>query len=141
MSEQDGLFLRMKFLFILLLSIFIIACNEQTPQQSSAEPVKETATVTLNAEGEHLFKVKCIQCHLPDRDFAAPALAGVEKRWADKKLLYAFVKNSQEVIQKDKYAADLFEKWKQAPMLPFPQLTNAEIDAIFEYCNQVAASR
>lgn len=78
---------------------------------------------------------------MPDKDFAAPALAGVEKRWADKQLLYAFVKNSQDVIKKDKYAADLFEKWKQAPMLPFTDLTNAEIDAIFEYCNQVAASR
>ena len=70
------------------------------------------------------------------KDFAAPALAGAEKRWENKALLYDFVRNSAAVIEKNKYAADLFEKWKQAPMLPFPQLSNEDIDAILEYCNQ-----
>lgn len=92
---------------------------------------------TIEEKGAHLFKVNCIQCHMPTKDFAAPALAGVEKRWKDKNLLYDFVRNSQEVIKKDKYAAELFEKWKQAPMLPQPHLTNEEIDAIFAYCNSV----
>ena len=78
-----------------------------------------------------------MQCHLPNKDFAGPALAGVEKRWKDKQLLYAYIRNSQEVIAKDKYAAELFKKWNEAVMLPFPDLTNAEIDAILEYCNQV----
>ncbi len=79
-----------------------------------------------------------MQCHMPAKDFAAPGLAGVEKRWKNKELLYEFVKNSQSVIQKDKYAKDLFDKWKEAPMNPFPYLSNEEIDAIFEYCNQMA---
>lgn len=129
----------MKFFYPLVAIIFLIACNNNN---QTAAPVAAVETgQKLNTEGEQLFKIKCMQCHLPDKDFAAPALAGVEKRWTNKELLYAFVKNSQEVIGRDKYAADLFEKWKQAPMLPFPQMTNAEIDAIFEYCNQVAASK
>lgn len=129
----------MKFFYPLVAIIFLVACNDNN--QTAAPVASVETSQKLNREGEQLFKVKCMQCHLPDKDFAAPALAGVEKRWANKELLYDFVKNSQDVIKRDKYAADLFEKWKQAPMLPFTQLTNAEIDAIFEYCNQVAASK
>ena len=116
-----------------------MACNSN--EQKPASPAENTGTETMFQKGEHLFKVNCIQCHMPDRDFAAPALAGVEKRWKDKTLLYEFVKNSQKVIAKDKYAAELFEKWKQSPMLPFDYLSNEEIDAIFEYCNQVGVSQ
>jgi mono/diheme cytochrome c family protein len=126
--------------YLLMILFFLAACNN-TPQQNTGQSTTVEAGQQINAAGEQLFKVKCMQCHLPARDFAAPALAGVEKRWKDKALLYAFVKNSQEVIAKDKYAADLFEKWKQAPMLPFPDLSNADIDAILEYCNQVAEGR
>lgn len=122
------------FLFIIF---FLAACNNTT-QQNTAQSTAAKTDQKVNSAGEQLFKIKCAQCHMPAKDFAAPALAGVEKRWKDRALLYAFVKNSQEVIAKDKYAADLFEKWKQAPMLPFPDLSNAEIDAILEYCNQVA---
>ncbi|RYD74334.1 MAG: cytochrome c [Sphingobacteriales bacterium] len=125
----------MKILYLSII-FFGVACNET--EQKAAGPA-ESVTETVFEKGEHLFKVNCIQCHMPAKDFAAPALAGVEKRWKDKNLLYDFVRNSQEVIKKDKYAADLFEKWKQAPMLPFPHLSNTDIDAIFEYCNSVAA--
>ncbi|RYY64867.1 MAG: cytochrome c [Chitinophagaceae bacterium] len=126
----------MKLLYFFMLSFVWLGCNSN---EKSGEPAKAVQTsVSPIEEGAHLFKVNCSQCHLPAKDFAAPALAGVEARWKDKNLLYEFVKNSQAVIKKDKYAADLFEKWKQAPMLPFDYLSNAEIDAIFAYCNSVA---
>lgn len=130
----------MKFLYFSVVWIALLSCNSND-QQPAAPTDNSSASTTTNKEGEHLFKVNCIQCHLPARDFAAPALAGVEKRWSDKKLLYDFVRNSQEVIKKDKYAADLFVKWKQAPMLPFPKLSDADIDAILAYCNEVAAQQ
>ena len=116
-----------------------MGCNSNEPSKDSSKAGE--APVSAIEEGAHLFKINCAQCHLPTKDFAAPALAGVEKRWANKALLYEFVKNSQAVIKKDKYAADLFEKWKQAPMLPFDYLSNKEIDAIFEYCNSVAVGQ
>lgn len=136
-SPPDGLFLRMKFLYFSI-ALLALSCNSNE-QQPAATGGNSSASTTKNEAGEHLFKVNCIQCHLPARDFAAPALAGVEKRWSDKKLLYDFVRNSQEVIKKDKYAADLFTKWKQAPMLPFPKLSDTDIDNILDYCNEVAA--
>ncbi|MBC7934547.1 MAG: cytochrome c [Rhizobacter sp.] len=126
----------MKYLYLFIVLVFFIGCNDNKP--TSAPAVTTANKAALNEEGAHLFKIHCNQCHMPAKDFAAPALAGVEKRWASKELLYAYIKNSAEVIKTDKYAADLFEKWKQAPMLAFPQLSNTDIDAILEYCNQVA---
>lgn len=122
----------MKFLSFALILLSLIACN-------SSEKANETPSKTETAveKGAQLFKINCSQCHMPAKDFAAPSLAGVEKRWKDKNLLYDFVRNSPEVIKKDKYAEELFKKWKQAPMLPQPHLTNEEIDAIFAYCNSV----
>ncbi len=127
----------MKFLYFSVALIALLSCNSNSQQPAATTGNNNTST-SKNEAGEHLFKVNCIQCHLPNRDFAAPALAGVEKRWTDKKLLYDFVRNSQAVIKKDKYASDLFIKWKQAPMLPFPKLSDADIEAIFAYCNEVA---
>ncbi len=76
---------------------------------------------------------------MAQKDFIGPALAGVENRWKSKALLYAFIKNSEEVIRRDTYAKELFEKWKQSPMLPFPNLTDADIDAILSYVNASSA--
>lgn len=124
----------MKLLSLFVLSIFFfISCNDD--QQNKVSAGKEPKDII--EEGAHLFKINCNQCHMPAKDFAAPALAGVEKRWKDKELLYEFVRNSPSVIKKDKYAAELFIKWKQAPMLPMPHLSDEDIDAIFAYCNSV----
>jgi mono/diheme cytochrome c family protein len=111
-----------------------LACNDPVRQKEA--PSNESIPTVVNGEG--LFKINCSQCHRPAEDFAAPALAGVEKRWSNKILLYAFVRNAQEVINKDKYAADLFKKWNNTYMQPFPRLSNEEIDAILQYCNTKA---
>lgn len=127
----------MKIVIACLLVVLLVAfgCNNN-PEPKATMP-EQTNTAAI--DGEQLFKVKCAQCHMPAKDFAAPALAGVESRWPDKSLLYAFVKNSNEVIQTNDYAARLFAKWNQSPMLPFPQLTNEDIDAILTYCNDYAS--
>jgi len=93
---------------------------------------------TEQIDAQHLFKVNCSQCHMPNKDFIGPSLAGVESRWKNKELLYDFVRNSQEVIKKDAYAKELFIKWKEIPMLPYPALSDEEIAAIFVYCNEAA---
>lgn len=118
----------MQQLVIIFVLFFLISCG--------GDPAPKVGNVANNnlEIGEQLFKVKCQQCHMADKDFAAPALAGVNNRWKNKDDMYAFVRNSQEVIQRSAYAKDLFQKWNEAPMLPFPELSNEDIDAIFEYC-------
>lgn len=89
----------------------------------------------VSINGKALFEAQCASCHKPDVDMTGPALKGATARWPDKKTLYEFIRNPTNVIQRDKYAAALYEKWNRTNMLPFPQLTDAEIDAILQYCD------
>lgn len=116
-------------------SIFIIAtalmaaCNDNN---TSPENAKDINTIV---SGEQLFKINCAQCHHPARDLTGPALKDVRSRWKNKEMLYAFIYNPQDVIVKDPYAKELFNKWKQAYMQPYPNLSKEEIDRIFDYCD------
>lgn len=120
------------------MALTLYACNgSSTPGVTNVDAEKQTGEINAQA----LFKVNCSQCHMANKDFIGPSLAGVESRWKSKELLYAFVRNSQEVIQKDAYAKELFLKWKQIPMLPYPALSDEEIEAIFSYCNEIAVAK
>ena len=129
----------MKNSLIISTLFLLVSCGNKSEKNISNAASNENNESSMN--GEQLYKINCIQCHLPHKDFIGPAIAGVEDRWPDKKLLYEYVRNSQDVIKKDKYAADLFEKWKKTPMMPFPQLSDADIDAIFSYCNDMATTK
>ncbi|HPH85102.1 MAG TPA: cytochrome c [Ferruginibacter sp.] len=115
----------MRVLVLFVLLSFLLACNEQA---------STTAKSDTNVNGEQLFKVRCAQCHKPAQDFTGPMLKGAETRWPDKKRLYEFVRNPQASVVSDEYAKALFDKWNKAPMLPFPDLTDKDIDAILQYC-------
>jgi mono/diheme cytochrome c family protein len=115
---------------ILFISIAFFSCNNSDKSNSLNETKADAVS------GEQLFKINCAQCHRPNEDFTGPALAGASKRWTDKNLLYDFVHNPQHVIQRDKYATELFTKWKNAYMQPFPNLSKEEIDAVLEYCDK-----
>ena len=120
----------MRLLFLSVFFVSLYACNSK----NNAYPVT-AATASTQINGEQLFKVNCSQCHKATEDFTAPALAGVEKRWKSKALLYEFIKSSEDVIARDAYARALYKKWNQAYMQPFSHLSNEDIDAILRYCN------
>jgi len=73
-----------------------------------------------------------------NKDMTGPALKGVEDRWPDKEKLFAFIRNSEEVIRSDKYARELWLEWNQTAMLPHPDLKDEDIQAILDYIKQVA---
>jgi cytochrome c551/c552 len=128
----------LRFLFAAALFSAMLACgSSQQEKKFATEPSSDAESVS----GEVLFKRNCSQCHLPNKDFIGPALAGVESRWKSKDLLYKFIRNSQEVIQTDPYAKELFIKWKELPMLPNPNLTDAAIYAILTFINEGSATR
>lgn len=112
------------------MAIFLASCNG-----NSSDQPKETVNAASAEVGETLFRANCANCHKPAEEYIGPALKGVKSRWPNKELLYDFVRNSQEVISRNGYAKQLFEKYNQSPMLPFPQLKNEEINAILDYCN------
>jgi cytochrome c551/c552 len=89
-------------------------------------------------DGAALFKSNCANCHKPDKDFTGPALKGARDREPSKDWVYAWVKNSAVVREKDPYGKALFEKWGKTQMNSFPQLKNEEIDAILKYVEDYA---
>jgi mono/diheme cytochrome c family protein len=122
----------MKNIFFLVI-FFIAACNNSS-EKNNAEIKKADVEIT-KTDGEVLFKTSCATCHKPNEKLVGPALQGVAKRWESKELLYDFVRNSQEVIGRNAYAKKLFKEYNQSPMMPYPQLTDEDIQGILDYCD------
>lgn len=86
-------------------------------------------------DGKALFQANCASCHAIGKKLTGPALAGFEGRgpWSDRKKLYAWVKNPAGFAKTDAYAANLIKEFGGVLMTGFPQLPEAEIDAIADY--------
>ena len=62
------------------------------------------------------------------------ALKGVTSRVPDSKLLHEWIKNNVAVVASgNKYFTDLYNQFNKTPMNTFPNLSDAEIDAILKY--------
>lgn len=91
-------------------------------------------TKSFGQDGKALFSTNCASCHKVDKDLTGPALMGVEDRWPDKVKLHAWIHNNSAFrATGDKYANDLFIKWNKTQMNLFPNLSDAEIDAVLGY--------
>ena len=121
---------------IFLCFVFFAACNNSSTEKK--EELKKNVDVGI-ANGETLFKANCASCHKPNEKYVGPALQGVLSRWESKELLYAFVRNSQEVISRNAYAKKLYDEYNQSPMLPYPNLKDQDIDDILRYCETYVA--
>ena len=112
-----------------------ISCGQQNQPAANAAVVN---TTTESFEhGKELFMQNCASCHAIDKELVGPPMKGSLQRWSDKEKLYRFIRNAPEVIEEDKYAKDLWLKYNQTTMMPFPDLTDADIDAIFQYTESV----
>jgi cytochrome c2 len=89
------------------------------------------------ADGASLFKANCASCHKPDKDYTGPALQGWKDRQPDG-WIYKWVANPSGVIASgDKYATDLYAKWKgNGMMTAFANLKKDEVDAIMKYVDE-----
>jgi mono/diheme cytochrome c family protein len=103
------------------------------------EPLPLVATrVPDTIRGKELFMSKCATCHNVNRQVTGPALAGVEKRVPDKKLLYAWVRNNQAVLKLGNvYFRKLYNCYNKTPMNIFPELEDADVEDILAYIRSV----
>jgi cytochrome c551/c552 len=87
-------------------------------------------------DGKQLFNQKCASCHAIDKKLVGPALKGVEDRWPEKAQLYAWIRNSAAVV-KSGYprAVEVYNEYNKVQMTAFPELKDADIDAILSYIN------
>lgn len=100
--------------------------------------VHAQADAAMYAAGEKVFKGNCASCHKPDKDMTGPALKGARERWEGKGDIYAWIRNSQDLVKGgNAYANELFNKWNKSVMTPMA-LTDEEIDAVLYYSDNYA---
>ncbi|MCP4440408.1 MAG: respiratory nitrate reductase subunit gamma [Aureispira sp.] len=85
-------------------------------------------------DGKELFVNKCASCHAKTSDrLVGPGLAESTTKYTQD-WLRKWVKDSKAMIDAgDAQAVAVYEEFNKVPMIPFPSLTDAEIDAIFAY--------
>ena len=102
------------------------------------------AAISLSAQpsadaGKTLFKNYCASCHAKNMksDATGPALGGVEERWENQEDLYAWIRNSQAMIQAGHpRAVELWDQYKPTIMTAFESLTDDEIASVLLYVDQ-----
>lgn len=90
--------------------------------------------------GKTLFTANCASCHAKDMKSAltGPALGGSEAMWDTKENLYAWIRNSQGMIQSGHpRAVELWNKYKPTVMSGFPTLKDDDIASILLYIDGV----
>ncbi len=117
----------------ILLFVIIILITSCRPNANNANTI--ATTIANNTHGEELYKTQCANCHKINENYIGPSLKGATTRWPSNTLLYDFVRNSQEVIARNEYAKKIFMQYKQSPMLPFPHLSDNDIEQILQYCD------
>ena len=117
-------FLRFSLIFLLAFSTSLSA--------QEGDPTK----------GKTLFNANCAACHKLDKKMTGPALRNIEARLNDEQgldrdWLYSWIRNSAGLIKSgDAYANKVLNDYGGAPMTPFPQLSDQDLNDILAYTAQ-----
>ncbi len=126
----------------LLVLVSAWSCSGNRPGREANIPnvSREHAVMRDKHEkGKQLFKANCASCHYSDdRKMVGPGLKGTRQRVPKGDWLYEYVRNASAMVESgDAYAVRLYEEYYKMEMTSFPQLTNKDIDAIFDYVDYV----
>lgn len=94
--------------------------------------------ISFAQDGAALFKANCAACHKPDANYVGPELKGAREREPEKGWVYKWVKNATAMANTDPYAIKMKEAAGGVVMTSFPDLTDAEIDAILDWADKYA---
>jgi|GEM_PF-2729495 len=105
--------------------------------ETNKTPV-DTVPPVFNRRGKAVFDNYCRTCHDPGliNDLTGPALFGVTRRrpmdW-----LYRFTRNPAQMIREgDSIAVRVWDEWKPSLMNAFPNLTDQELEDLYNYIEQ-----
>jgi mono/diheme cytochrome c family protein len=93
----------------------------------------QTDSIKNFKSGKNIFQTYCSPCHGVHKEIIGPMLASVTKKLPEE-WLFAFIRNSQQVIASgDEYANFLFKQYNQAVMPAFRKLSGKDISDILFY--------
>ena len=127
---------KMKFTSVIFLSIFLSFSHLNSYQlfAQDSDPVDNSVV----SNGEKIFKGNCTVCHAINDVVIGPALRDVHERRSEE-WLYAFIRNSQKVIQSgDEYAVNLYKEYNNTLMTSF-DFNDEELSSILEYIKSESA--
>jgi mono/diheme cytochrome c family protein len=93
------------------------------------------SVINVNAQdGAALFKAKCAACHtVGTNKLVGPGLAGINEKRSQEWLL-KWIKDAPAFIASgDADAIAVFEEYNKTPMLPFPDMSDADIIAVLDF--------
>lgn len=86
------------------------------------------------AKGEAIFKSKCTACHKIDQQLIGPALGPQLTEETDDKYLIKWIQNNQALIAaKNPKALAIYNKFNQAGMTVFTELSDADVTNVIAY--------
>ncbi len=84
-------------------------------------------------KGKQLFNANCAACHKLDKKLIGPALGKITDKQSNKWLKSWIKDNNALRASGDADAKAIFEEYNGMPMMPFPQLSDQDIDDILVY--------
>ncbi|WP_415859554.1 c-type cytochrome [Aureibaculum sp. 2210JD6-5] len=119
----------------------ILAYTDDKPQPKSEEggaaPVQTAASLGIDSmqvvTGKKIFNANCAACHKLNDKLIGPALANIQDKRSDE-WLHAWIRDNAALrASGDADAIAIYEEYNGSPMTAFPQLSDADIDAILLY--------
>lgn len=114
---------------------FLISINDPAAKRANTPIDVSTMKSAILSDprlekGKKLFAENCSMCHAVNKT-DQHMLDDLETRVPDKKLLYAWIRNSEAVLKSgDEYFMKLSKQYNNVRMSSFPNLTDEDIDAI-----------
>jgi len=105
----------------------------------SSTAISQNEIIGNGAKGFELFQTNCTACHQVDGTFIGPQIRGVLERvetegGVGREWLHSWIKDNKSLRQSgDAYALKVYEQYNKQEMLPFPNLTEQDIDDILVY--------
>lgn len=134
---------------LLLIIVLIVLFTINSPSKKEeiiAQPGMENSEIAAEdmevyQHGKDLYKSNCSACHGIGRKLIGPDLANITAK-REKEWLYQWIRNNTELRESgDEAAIAIYEEYNGAPMNNFPQLTDADIDAILMYIDERTISK
>ena len=124
--------------------IDILAYTDDKPVEKSSTDTGAATAASLGIDslqvvtGKKIFNANCAACHKLDKKLIGPALANIaDKRSAD--WLKSWIKDNGALrASGDADAIAIFDEYKGSPMTAFPQLKDADIEALIAFTSHAS---